>query len=358
MSAQFAVILHGAVAADAPPDEQDVLVEVETVAQILGDLGFAAERLPLTLDLGAARQRLGERRPAFVFNLVETLAGCGRYIHLAPALLEELGLRYTGAPLNATFLTSNKLAAKQLLNLAGIPTPAWRLPTSKKGRDCPPPWIVKSVWEHASIGLDDRSLTGKSADLQRLFAEKHARFGGDWFAERYIDGREFNLALLAGQRGLEVLPPAEIVFRDFPAGKPKIVGYPAKWDESAFEFHNTPRRFDFPDHDQALLETLKALALRCADVFQLRGYARVDFRVDRHGQPWVLEVNTNPCLAPDAGFAAAVQQAGLTLHTAVARIVATALRLDKPGVERASARRGAPRKPRAAASAWPQPMAP
>jgi D-alanine-D-alanine ligase len=92
------------------------------------------------------------------------------------------------------------------------------------------------------------------------------------------------------------------------------------------EYMNTPRRFDFPLADRALLDELEALARRCWTAFDLHGYARVDFRVDSDGQPWILEVNANPCLSPDAGFAAALQQAELTLTDAVERILADALR--------------------------------
>ena len=317
------LILHGAVPADAPADEQDVLVEVATVEQALRALGYPVHRMALTLDLAAARRQLSQLKPWLVFNLVESLAGKGQYIHCAPALLEELGLLYTGALLNATFLSSNKILAKQWLRQAGIATPDW-LSTSASAEDTGS-WIVKSVWEHASIGLDDSSLVTDPAALPAKLAERQTYFGGEWFAERYIEGREFNLALLEGPGGMQVLPPAEIIFRNYPPGKPRIVGYAAKWDEHAFEFHNTPRCFGFPDSDRVLLAELKTLALRCARLFGLCGYARVDFRVDQQHQPWVLEINTNPCLSPDAGFAAALTQAGLSLNAAVERIVTAAL---------------------------------
>ena len=129
--------------------------------------------------------------------------------------------------------------------------------------------------------------------------------GGECFAEAYIDGREFNLSLLASKAGPQVLPPAEIRFEDYPEGKTRIVGYRAKWHESSFEYLHTVRSFEFPPEDDELLSRLKDLAVRCWSLFDLRGYARVDFRVDRDGRPWVLEVNVNPCLSPDAGFFAA-----------------------------------------------------
>ena len=94
--------------------------------------------------------------------------------------------------------------------------------------------------------------------------------------------------------------------------------------EDSFEFGSTPRRFEFPPDDAPLLEEMRRLCLKCWRHFGLRGYARVDFRVDGSGQPWVLEINTNPCLSPDAGFMAAAGQAGLSIVDVVRRIVSDA----------------------------------
>ena len=120
---------------------------------------------------------------------------------------------------------------------------------------------------------------------------------------------------------MEVLPPAEIEFRAFPIDRPRIVGYQAKWDEQSVEYQQTPRRFDFPPGDWPLLNRLRELSQQCWNRFGLRGYARVDFRVDADGVPWILEINTNPCLSPNAGFAAAVQQAGIPYEQVLARIL-------------------------------------
>jgi D-alanine-D-alanine ligase len=130
---------------------------------------------------------------------------------------------------------------------------------------------------------------------------------------------------LDGPRGPEVLPPAEIDFSAFPAGKPRIVGFDAKWDADSFAYTNTPRQFDFSASDRGLLERLSDLARKCWTSFGLAGYARVDFRVDEWGEPWILEINGNPCLSPDAGFAAAVERASIGYTRAVERIVAAAL---------------------------------
>ncbi|HUL06976.1 MAG TPA: hypothetical protein VLV76_11630 [Candidatus Acidoferrum sp.] len=317
-------VVYGAVAADAAPDEQDVLVEVDTVQQALTALGFAPVAVPLTLDLEAVRQRLLHLRPAFVFNLVESVEGLGRLIHLAPALYESLGLPYTGAGSEAMYLTSNKPLAKRLLAAAGIATPegvepaAQGLPMPR----FPGPYIVKSVWEHASIGIDESSVVEDGRKLAAVARKRQRRYGGEWFAERFIDGREFNLSLLGGPDGVELLPPAEMLFVDYPAGKRRIVDYAAKWHAGSFEFCNTVRRFDFDESDRALLAQLEDIARTCWRLFGLRGYARVDCRVDGDGKPWVLEININPCLSPDAGFAAAAARRGLDLAAVLRRIIA------------------------------------
>jgi len=323
------VFLHDDIPPTARPDELDVFVQVQTVATALSRLGHSFERLPFTLNLTEVGDALRRLSPDVVFNLVEAVGGQGRLIHLAPAVLDVLRIPYTGAGTEAMFLTANKLLTKQLLAAHGIATPAW---ASTSGPELGPPrpgrYIIKLVWEDASIGLEDDALVDVD-DPRRLPSElqaRAARLGGETFAEQFIDGREFNLALLAGPDGPKVLSPAEIQFVGFAHDKPKIVGYRAKWDETSYEYHHTPHRFDFPASDAPLLEELGRLARLCWRVTGLRGYARVDFRLDAAGKPWVLEINANPCLSPDAGFAAAAAQAGLSMDDVVARILADARR--------------------------------
>ncbi len=156
---------------------------------------------------------------------------------------------------------------------------------------------------------------------------REKKLGGACFAEAYIEGREFNVAIISDKNGGRVLPIAEMLFRDYTSDKPKIVDYKAKWVADSFEYNNTIRKFDFAPEDAGLITALREIALRCWELFGLRGYARVDFRVDNNGKPWVLEINTNPCLSPEAGFAAALEEAGIKFHEAVNLIIQNALKL-------------------------------
>ncbi|MBU0699555.1 MAG: GNAT family N-acetyltransferase [Proteobacteria bacterium] len=332
-------ILLNAVTDKSTPDEQDVIVQAESVSAALLQLGHTPELLSCDLDLASLRQRLENIQPDVVFNLVESLEGKGKLIHLVPSLLDVMGIPYTGSASESIYLSSHKVMAKEKMLSSNLPTPDWIGPypsehtshcglksTSKRSKETI--WIIKSVWEHASIGLDDNALITVENDnaLTDHIKERYFHFGGACFAEQYIEGREFNLSLLAGPDGPEVLPPAEILFEGYPENKPRIVGYSAKWDDRSFDYHHTPRRFDFPHGDGPLLAKLEDMALRCWRLFGLGGYARVDFRVDNDKNPWILEVNTNPCLSPDAGFAAALNRLGMSIIHAVRRILDDAFR--------------------------------
>lgn len=217
------------------------------------------------------------------------------------------------------------------MGLGGIPTPAFFTAASLRAGVAVPPgrYIVKSVWEHASIGIDGNSVVtvAGAEELKSRIAELGVRLGGDCFAESYIEGREFNLAVVSAANGEpQVLPPAEIVFTDYPPDKLKIVDYSAKWDEDSYEYDHTNRVFDFPPADVPLLKQMQDIARRCWDLFELGGFARVDFRLDEQGQPWVLEVNANPCIVPECGFAKACERAGISYVEAIRLIVDAAHR--------------------------------
>ena len=149
----------------------------------------------------------------------------------------------------------------------------------------------------------------RGADAARAIAERNLRCKTEHFAEVFLDGREFNLSLLDGPSGPAVLPIAEIVFDGF-AGAPRIVGYDAKWTPDSAAYIGTPRRFGLEAENPELAAKLASLARACWQLFALTGYARVDFRLDAQGEPAILEVNMNPCLSPDAGYAAAAKEAG------------------------------------------------
>jgi len=319
------VILHPELPENPPKDEWDVIEQVHAVSEALGEMGYDFVAVPFSLDLKEVRARISAWNPSLVFNLVESVEGQGRFLSLAPALLDSMDIPYTGATTDALYLTSNKVLAKRTLMAGGLNTPGFFTVEElrRDGVEVTGRYIIKSIWEHASVGLDQHSVV-RSRDAAGLLEEMDRRrngLGKACFAESYIEGREFNVSLLGCPEGPEVLPPAEIHFMDYSSHQLHIVDYRAKWESDSFEFQHTPRSFRFPPEDKPLLETLKQMSLACWNLFRLNGCARVDFRVDLSGTPWILEVNANPCLAPDAGFTAATIQHGLSFREVVERIL-------------------------------------
>jgi D-alanine-D-alanine ligase len=308
-------------------------------------LGHKVAPIACTLDLSAARRELLRARPEVVLNRVESLGGSDAMMGAVPLLLETLQIPYTGCTGEALAATASKLVVKQRLTEAGLPTPPWVtagcldgcvLRISECGlqhaADNPqsairnPKFILKSVYEHASFQMNDSAVIDAedAGYIAECVRQRETETNRPFFAEQFVDGREFNLSVWGNES--EVLPPAEIDFSAFPVGKPHIVAHGAKWDASSFEYRHTPRRFDFSAADAPLLRRLRELTLACAQLFNLRGgYARVDFRCDADCRPWILEINSNPCLSPDAGFAAALLEAAIEFDQAIQRLLDDAI---------------------------------
>jgi D-alanine-D-alanine ligase len=319
------LVLHSDVPPDAPPDDLDTLEQAKAIETTLLGLHHEVSLATFFPDLGALDALIARECPDLVFNLVETVWGRGVHAPLAPAMLTQLGVPFTGGGAASLAACGDKLLAKRIMAGAELPTPAWSEPPHWRniGEGS---WIVKSVTEDASLGLDDDSVvTGREAVAARAQASA-ARHGGRWFAERFIDGREFNVALIEQNGAPFVLPIGEMVFDKWVEGRPRIIGYAAKWDENCVEYSDTMRHFHWREREPALNRTLEQLSKDCWSLFGLTGYARVDFRVDAEGQPFILEINPNPCLEPDAGVAAACEQVGLPYASVIEDIIRAALR--------------------------------
>jgi len=317
------LVLHSDVPPDAPPDDQDTLLQAAAIAATLGELGHEAVRGAFTPDLAALEALIAEECPEVVFNLVETVWGRGLYAPLAPQMLSQLGVPFTGAGAASIAACSDKIMAKRLLRGAGLPTADWSEPPHWKGLS-DGTFIVKSSTEDASLGLDDDAVVrGDRAIVARAQACA-ARYGGHWFAERYIEGREFNVALIEKNGSPVILPIGEMIFEKWDESRPRIIGYAAKWHENTSEYQDTTRVFDWRENDPELCARLEHLSKACWALFGMTGYARVDFRVDTNGQPFILEINPNPCLEPNAGVAAAAEQARISYAELIGDIVRAA----------------------------------
>jgi D-alanine-D-alanine ligase len=302
----------------ALPDELDVLDQVEYVEKNLLELGIHTYRKGITADFMNEIASLANNKPDFVFNLVESINNKGELCYFVPALLNMYSISYSGNPLEAMFTTTSKALMSKILRNAGIKNPGSYFPSQYKLLKPGNRYIVKPIWEDGSLGITENSVficePGAEKKLEGL-DDAH------WFIEDYIDGREFNVSILSGENGPEVLPPAEMLFNNYNGDKPKIVDFKAKWEADSFEYVNTVRRFPGKDLNPVLIEKIKSTALQCWHVFGLKGYARVDIRIDNSDTPYVIEVNANPCMSPDSGLVAATEEAKFLFTDVLKRII-------------------------------------
>lgn len=299
-------------------DELDVLDQVEHIEQHLKALGITVYRKGITGRFMEEIASLSGEKPDFVYNLVESINNKGELNYFIPALLNLYSIPYSGNPLEAMFITSNKTLASKAMKDAGINNPISYLPSQYKQLKYGRKYIVKPIWEDGSLGITEESVF----ECKQGFEEKlKVLDDSHWFIEEFIDGREFNMSVLAGKNGPEVMPPAEIVFVNYGEKKPRIVDFKAKWEMDSFEYINTVREFPGKNLDKQLETKLKEAARLCWHLFGLKGYARVDARTDKDDNVFVIEINANPCISPDGGFVAATKEGGYSFIEVIQRII-------------------------------------
>jgi D-alanine-D-alanine ligase len=318
MSFRRCCIIYNKPRENALPDELDVLDQVEYIETTLNELGIETYRKGITADFMKEVALLAAEKPDFVFNLVESINNKGELCYFVPALLNLYSIPYTGNPVEAMFITTSKALTSKTLKQAGINNPGGYAPSQSYQLIPGNSYIIKPVWEDGSLGI-----TGESVFIFNPEYEKKLSNYKDshWLIEDYIDGREFNISILPGENGPEVMPPAEMTFHNFTEGMPRIVDFKAKWEEGSFEYENTVRHFPGDKLNPVLRKRIMDAALNCWHVFGLKGYARVDMRVDHNDIPYVIEVNANPCLSPDSGVVAAITAAGIPFTEVVSRIL-------------------------------------
>lgn len=305
--------------------EQGARHEAEAVLAALKSLRHQAELVPLESDIADFIALLRKSDYDLAFNLCEGFWGDSRREMHVAALLELLGFAYTGATPYCLGLTQDKARAKDLFNAHHLPTPRHILVRlggqHPKTRGLTYPLIVKPRFEDASLGITGESIVGSEKALLNRIRYIHDTYRQDALVEEFIDGRELNVAIV-GNSHPEVLPISEIRF-DSALPHP-IVSYSGKWLAQSAEYEGTrpvcpaPLRF----REEFLI---KDVALRAFKLLECRDYARIDIRF-REGVPYILEVNANPDIGPEAGLARAAEAAGLSYPEFIGRMVDLAQR--------------------------------
>ena len=293
----------------------------EEIFEALGKLGH--EPFYQVLD-GAEKTlvALAKFDADLVFNLTESYAGDDTKDMNIAAYLELLDLQYTGAGPHAMYLAQDKALAKKIFAFHGIKTPFFA--TSYRGKldhshDISFPLIVKPTSEDGSIGIDQGSFVESVKELMERIHYIQEEFNSPALIEEYIEGREIYASIL-GNENPEVLPMVELDLSKLPKGTPRIAGQDVKWATDT-EAYKVTKSAPAEDLDEATTKRLSETALSAYQALKLRDYGRIDMRLSKKGEVFVIEANPNPWLASTAEFAMAAKKAGRNYTELIAEIV-------------------------------------
>ena len=323
------VLLHGADAAEPPEDP--VLGQIE---ETLRGLDHDTVRVQVAADVGAVIDALRSADPAIVFNLAESFDGKSALESNVAALLNLIGLRYTGSSPAGLLMAGDKSLTKQVLVFQKILTPQFA--TVFRGAldhvgDLTFPLIVKPPQEDASLGITSKSVVRDIKELFGTMDSLQREFQSPVMVEEFIEGREYYVGVL-GNVNPQALPVIELDFSAFPADRPKVASYEAKWGEggtgdtgeTGAEFAGTKSIFP-SDLSPELGKRMQDVAVNAFNALRLRDYGRVDLRVTPDERIYVIEVNPNCYLERSGEFARAAGEAGIAHDALLARIIELAL---------------------------------
>jgi D-alanine-D-alanine ligase len=315
------VLLHTKDAAEPPEDP--VLGQIEEALRARGD---EPVRVPVDNEVEPLVDALRKEQPDLVFNMAESFAGKSSLESNVAALLNLMGLRYTGSSPSGLIVAGDKTLTKKVLSFHGIKTPQFA--TVYRGSvdwagNLHFPVIIKPPQEDASLGITSKSVVRDVKGLLETIERMQKDYDQPALVEEFIDGREFYVGVI-GNANVEALPVIELDFSGFPADRPKIASWEAKWGDdgegSGAEFAGT--KSIFPENlAPELLEKMQQAAVDSFDALRLRDYARIDLRVTDSGDVYVIEVNPNCYLERESEFSRAAAKNGMEYPALIERII-------------------------------------
>ena len=293
------------------------------VCSTLEELGHEVRALGVQDELHPIRVAVDEFKPDVAFNLLEEFQGNVLYDQNVVSLLELLRVPYTGCNPRGLIISREKALSKKLLVYHRIRVPAFHaFPMGlkvKRPRQLAFPLIVKSLTEHASLGISKASIVYDDSELSERVKFVHRRIKTDAIAEQYIEGREVYVSVLGNDR-LTALPARELVIESEHSDAPVIATEKVKHDLEYQERHGIEQK-PAVDLLPAVESALPHLSKRIYRILGLSGYARIDYRVSPDGQIWCLEANPNPEISKGEEFASAAAQAGISYPELLQRLL-------------------------------------
>jgi D-alanine-D-alanine ligase len=313
-------------------NSNDTTVSHEAVELMRGGIsaaGIDTAAIGIRRDIAGPISHL-DPREYVLFNWCEGLDGDPNAYAAVPPVLEELGFAYTGSTAWALATTQDKAATKKILLEQKIPTPVskvyerailngWRRY----------PALVKPATEHCSFGITRESVVDNPQQLKERVQYVLDTWHCPALVEDFIDGVEYNVSVWGADDDLTVLPLGAIDYSVFSDYHDRLCTFDAKWNVATEAFQKTEVQCP-AEVDPLLKRRIERVAVKAFRALHIRDYGRIDMRV-RAGVPYVLDVNTNPDVTAEGGFARSARVAGFEYGQAMARILKLAAqRLPQP----------------------------
>ncbi|TAK60703.1 MAG: ATP-grasp domain-containing protein [Bacteroidetes bacterium] len=307
--------------------EIGVVEQKEQIAETLEEIGYRTVVFNVDGDVSRLVNFLKYDKPDLIFNMCESVLNKAIHeMHIA-GIYELMGVNYTGAGPLVLGTALHKFRVKEILSFNGLPTPRYQVVKTSLNfeldRSLNFPLIVKPSREDASIGITASSVVFSANELKKQIRLVIEQFDQPAIVEEFIDGRELNVAIIGNRKPI-AMPISEVDMTTLPSHLPRIITYNAKWVKGTAEYECTKGVCPalLPPE---LEERIKSLAIEAYQLIGCRDYARVDFRLSKDYQPYILEVNPNPDISEDAGFIRSAGVYGLSFSGAIEKIVECAL---------------------------------
>ncbi len=265
--------------------------------------------------------------PAFVFNLCDEGFKNDAFKELhVPALLEMIGIPYTGAGPACLAICYNKSLVRSLAASLDIPVPLETYVDPLDQAATLPsifPALIKPNYGDSSVGITQEAVVHTAEDLIYYSDKMKQLFPSRPFlVQEYLDGREFSVGVVGNPGNFEILPILEVDYSLLPKNLPQILSYESKWLPDSPYWTNI--RYKSADLNDESARQLIDYSTQLFERLECRDYARFDFREDHLGQAKLLEVNPNPGWCWDGKFNIMAGFRGIKYHELLEMILTAA----------------------------------
>ena len=280
----------------------------------LKKLGHQVEVFGISIELQPLIEKLNQFYPDLVFPFLEEFH-CSADLDFAPiTLLESMKIPFVGSGSQGLILSRHKNLAKRKLHRLGVRVPGEWNQKSKRL-----PVIVKSASEDASLGLHQNCVCYSEAELKQALQRARKKQLPHPMIEEFISGREIYVSLIEGNQK-KVFTPWEL---RLPSEK-SIASNRVKWSRN-YRIKNKITSGPMKNISAKLTKKIEEQSWQIFKSLGLRGYARLDFRMDNQGHLFFLEANANPNLDPMEDFARSARSSGLSFEELIGTLIREAL---------------------------------